>query len=135
MNSPISSAAVERQRENVRQCIASLQWEAAQAALSSLLQLVPDDLDALLDLADVLFQRGYLRDSTSLMLRVARQLPRDAPFIIKVAQRLVAVGETLAARGCLDLLAQAPAPPPELLVGQVHLRFMLGDQAEMLKET
>jgi hypothetical protein len=129
MNSPPASESAERLREHARQCIDNGQWQAAQAALGSLLERLPDDTAALLDLADVLFQRGCLRDSTTLTLRVARQLPRDAPFIIKVAQRLVAVGETLAARRCLDLLAQAPAPPPELLVGQAHLRFMLGEIA------
>ena len=129
MSSPNFSATADQLREHARHCIDNHQWESAQAALGALLTQVPDDTAALLDLADVLFQRGHLRDSTSLMLRLARQLPRDAPFIIKVAQHLVAVGETLAARSCLDLLAQAPALPPELLVGQAHLRFMLGEIA------
>lgn len=46
---------------------------------------------------------------------------------MKVVQQLIAVGETLAARRCLDLLAQAPEPPPNLLVAQAHLRFSLGE--------
>ena len=129
MNSQNLSTAENRLRMQAKQCIDNQQWEAAQVALESLVQHVPDDATALLELADVLFQRGRLRESTMLMLRVARRLPRDAPLIMKVAQRLVAVGETLAARSCLDLLAQAPEPPPELLVGQAHLRFMLGEIA------
>ncbi|WP_447731552.1 tetratricopeptide repeat-containing sulfotransferase family protein [Rhodanobacter soli] len=123
------SDAENRSRQHARQCIDNRQWEAAQVALEALARHVPDDVSVLLELADVLFQRGQLRASTALLLRVARRLPRDAPFIVSVAQRLVAVGETLAARSCLDLLSQAPALPPELLVGQAHLRFMLGEIA------
>ncbi|MBQ4856113.1 sulfotransferase [Rhodanobacter sp. B2A1Ga4] len=129
MNSPNLSTAESRLRQQARQCIDNQQWEAAQAALESLVVQVPDDAMARLELADVLFQRGRLRESTALMLRVAQRLPRDADFIIKVTQRLVAVGETLAARSCLDLLAQAPGLPPEWLVSQAHLRFMLGEIA------
>jgi len=123
------SDAENRSRQHARQCIDNRQWEAAQVALEALARQVPDDVSVLLELADVLFQRGQLRASTALLLRVAHRLPRDAPFIVSVAQRLVAVGETLAARSCLDLLSQAPALPPELLVGQAHLRFMLGEIA------
>lgn len=123
------SDAENRARQHARQCIDNRQWEAAQVALEALARHVPDDVSVLLELADVLFQRGQLRASTALLLRVAHRLPRDAPFIVSVAQRLVAVGETLAARSCLDLLSQAPALPPELLVGQAHLRFLLGEIA------
>ena len=129
MNSLNLSTAESQLRQQIRQCIDNQQWDAAQAALESLLLLAPDDAVARLELADVLFQRGRLRESTALMLRVAQRLPRDTAFIIKAAQRLVAVGETLAARSCLDLLAQAPDPPPALLVGQAHLRFLLGEIA------
>lgn len=103
------------------------QWEAAQSALESLLQQAPEDAVALLDLADVLFRRDRLRASTALVMRVARRLPRDAPLILRVTQQLIAVGETVAARSCLDLLAQAPEPPVDLLVAQAHLRFLLGE--------
>jgi tetratricopeptide (TPR) repeat protein len=129
MNSLNLSPTENHLRRQARQCIDNQQWEAAQTALESLVLQVPDDAVARLELADVLFKRGLLRESTARMLRLAQRLPRDAAFIIKVAQRLVAVGETLAARSCLDLLAQAPEPPPELLVGQAHLRFMLGEIA------
>jgi len=129
MNSPDASTAESRLRQQARQCIDTQQWEAAQATLESLATLVPEDAGVLVELANVVFRRGRLRESAALLLRVARRLPRDARLIMTVAQRLVAVGETLAARGCLDLLAQAPEPPPELLVAQAHLRFSLGEIA------
>ena len=129
MNASNPLTAEDRLRQQARQCIDRQQWEAAQVALEALVLQAPDDAAVRLELADVLFQRDRLRESTALMLGVAQRLPRDATFILKTAQRLAAVGETLAARSCLDLLAQAPEPPPELLVGQAHLRFMLGEIA------
>ena len=114
MNSPDASTAESRLRQQARQCSDTQQWEAAQATLESLATLIPEDAGGLAELANVVFRRGRLRESAALLLRVARRLPRDARLIMTVAQRLVAVGETLAARGCLDLLAQAPEPPPEL---------------------
>ena len=49
--------------------------------------------------------------------------PTDAPLSIRLVRHLLARGEILAARDCLDFLSQAPNPPPELLVAQVQLRF------------
>ncbi|MES2311906.1 MAG: sulfotransferase [Pseudomonadota bacterium] len=128
MNQNLSTAE-DRLRKLVRQYIDSQQLDAAQATLESLAQYVPDDAAVLVELADVLFKRGQLREATGRVLQAARRLPRDAPLIIGVAKRLIAFGEILTARGCLDLLAQAPAPPPELLVAQAHLRFSIGEIA------
>jgi tetratricopeptide (TPR) repeat protein len=129
MSSQHPLATDTRLRQQARRCIESQQWEAAQVALEALLQRTPEDAATLIELAEVLFQRGRFRASATLALRAARHLVRDAPLIIRVAQRLMAVGETVAARLCLDLLAQAPAPPPDVLVAQAHLRFMLGEIA------
>src|SRR5574337_1435322 len=127
MNPDAVSLAEHRLRQHARQCMTNQQWEAAQSALESLLQQAPEDAVALLDLADVLFRRDRLRASTALVMTVARRLPRDAPLILRVTQQLIAVGETVADRSCLDLLAQAPEPPVDLLVAQAHLRFLLGE--------
>jgi tetratricopeptide (TPR) repeat protein len=58
-----------------------------------------------------------------------RRLPRNAPLILSLVQHLVARGEIIAARACLDLLALAPEPPPALLVAQANLRFAIGEIA------
>jgi tetratricopeptide (TPR) repeat protein len=129
MSSQQPLAADTRLRQQARRCIESRQWEAAEVALEALLQRTPEDAATLIELAEVVFQRGRFRASAMLALRAARHLVRDAPLIMRVAQRLMAVGETVAARLCLDLLAQAPAPPPDVLVAQAHLRFMLGEIA------
>ena len=108
------------------------QLARTQESLELRLAETPHDAQTLIELSEVLFQRGHLRASTRPLLMAASRLPRNAPLIVAVAQRLVANGEIVAARACLDLLEQAPNPPAELLVAQAHLRFMIGDIAEAL---
>ncbi len=119
-----------RLRQKAMQLVQMEQWAAAQTALEALLGLTPDDAAACIELADVMYRRGQVRASTPLLLQALRHLPRDAPLILKLVQRLLARGEILAARACLDFLALAPQPPAELLVAQAHLRFTIGDIEE-----
>ncbi|MEP7186409.1 MAG: sulfotransferase [Rhodanobacter sp.] len=130
MISPCSSPSLTQLRLKATQLVQTEQWDAAQAVLEDLLELAPDDADACIELSDVLYRRGYVRDSTPVLLQAAKHLPRDAPLILKLVRRLVARGEILAARACLDFLALAPQPPAELLVAQAHLRLSLGDIEE-----
>jgi tetratricopeptide (TPR) repeat protein len=129
MNAQDTGTAENRLRMLARQHIDGGQWGAAQAALESLARQLPHDAAVMVELADVLFRRGRLREASAQMLQVAARLPRNGPLIVGVAKRLIAFGEVPAARSCLDLLARAPAPPPELLVAQAHLRFGLGEIA------
>lgn len=99
----------------------------AQAALEQALRVQPNDAEASVELADVLFLQGHLQASTLALLACLRHLPRNAPLIVDLVQHLVARGEIVAARSCLDLLAQAPDPPAELLSAQAQLRFGIGD--------
>ncbi|MGA0587594.1 tetratricopeptide repeat-containing sulfotransferase family protein [Dyella sp. KRB-257] len=99
----------------------------AQAALEKSLRVLPNDAEASVELADVLFLQGHLQASTLPLLACLRHLPRNAPLIVNLVQHLVARGEIVAARSCLDLLAQAPDPPAQLLVAQAQLRFGIGD--------
>ncbi len=99
----------------------------AETALQSLLAQSPNDTEALIDLADVLFRQGQFRASNRPLLHASRHLPYDAPLIFTLAEHLVARGEIVVARACLDLLAQAPEPPAELLAAQASLRFSLGE--------
>lgn len=123
------TAEETRLRENARRHIAGQRWEAAEATLAALVRLVPHDLAAQVELAQVLLRRGRLREAATGMLQLARHLPRDAGLILKVIRCLLGAGETVAARTCLDLLAQAPRPPAELLAAQAHLRFQIGEIA------
>jgi tetratricopeptide (TPR) repeat protein len=127
MNSPDVRPSASRLRQQAKLYIDAQQFEAAQATLESVVQLVPHDVTACIELADVILQRGQLRASSPPLLQAAAHLPKDAPLIIGLVQRLMMRGEILAARACLDFLAQAPAPPADLQVAQAHLRFTLGE--------
>lgn len=97
------------------------------AAVEQVLANEPDDTAALIELASLRFQAGQFRASVPPLLHAARHLPRNAPMIVTLVQRLIACGEVVPARACLDLLAHAPEAPAELLATQAHLRFTLGE--------
>lgn len=109
-----------------------LRLAMSQTSLEARLAQAPYDTTMLIELSEVLFRRGRLRASSHPLLTAASRLPRNAPMIVSLVQHLVANGEILAARACLDLLEQAPAPPADLLAAQAHLRFMIGDIAKAL---
>lgn len=129
MNASIHPATLEQWRQRARNLIEAQQLGEAQRALEAILQHLPYDLAASIDLADVLFRRGQLQASTQPLLQAMRRLPRNVPLILALVQHLIARGEIMAARACLDLLAQAPDPPPQLWVTQANLRFSLGEIA------
>ena len=129
MNPHSPSPAIAQLQHRARQCIDAQHWDDAQAALEALLEHGQRDAATWIQLADVMLRRGQVQASTQPLLQALGCLPRDMPLIISLVQRLVGRGEIVAARDCLDLLAQAPQPPPELLVAQAHLRFGIGDVA------
>lgn len=129
MASANPTAEETRLRESARHDIAGQRWEAAEDTLTALVRLVPHDLTAQVELAQVMLRRGRLREAAAGTLQLARHLPRDAGLLLKVIHCLLGAGETVAARACLDLLAQAPRPPAELLAAQAHLRFQIGEIA------
>lgn len=121
------SSHIDRLRQLARHHNELGQLPQAQAALERLLQIAPHDAHASIDLSDVLFRQGHLQASTQPLLAVLRHLPRDMPLIVVLVQHLIARGEIVAARACLDLLREAPDPPADLLISQANLRFAIGD--------
>lgn len=114
-------------RASVGHHLATGQLEAAQAALESLVQLVPMDVPARLELSGVLFGRGLRRAAIEQLLAPLAMLPHDAAQVVQLAWRLGVNGEINGARACLDHLETAPHPPPHVLAELAHLRWMLGE--------
>lgn len=129
MSQPIPPVTLEQWRDRAHRHIQAQQFDDARVALEAILRQAPHDLASSIDLSDVLFRAGRLQASTQPLLQAMHRLPRNAPLILLLVQHLIARGEILAARACLDLLAQAPQPPPDLLVAQANLRFALGEIA------
>lgn len=132
MTAPSDLVPLDQLRQRAKAYIDSRQWLGAQATLETILRHAPNDLASSIQLSDVLFRQGQLQASTRPLLQALNRLPRDALLIVALVQHLIARGEILAARACLDLLAQAPDPPAALLIAQANLRFMLGEVAEAL---
>lgn len=134
MNPMTPTTTIAQPHSPDRQGADDTQLARAQESLELRLAKSPYDTEALIELSEVLFRRGYLRASNRPLLMAASRLPRNAPLIVSLAQRLVANGEIVAARACLDLLEQAPEPPAEVLTAQAHLRFAIGDIAKALEQ-
>jgi tetratricopeptide (TPR) repeat protein len=132
MSTSGSPIPLDQLRQRARAYVDSQQWLGAQATLETILRHAPGDLASSIQLSDMLFRQGQLQASTWPLLQALRRLPRDAPLLASLIQHLIARGEILAARSCLDLLAQAPDPPPGLWTTQANLRFMTGEVSEAL---
>ena len=102
MNSQSPLTETSRLRQRAQQHIHAEQLSEAQTTLESLLRLDPLDTEACIDLAEVMSMRGQLRASSGPLLQALQRLPTDAPLIIRLVQYLLARGEILAARHCLD---------------------------------
>lgn len=75
---------------------------AARVTLESLLKLDPGHVHAHLSLAGLCQAQGRIREAAEHARSAAAALPDDAELIGRVAQCLVKVGETNAARACLQ---------------------------------
>lgn len=133
MNASYRPAPLAQLRQQAQAHIDGQQWRSAQAVLEAILRDAPNDLASSIRLADVLFRQGQLQASTAPLLGALGRLPKDAPLIVALVNHLVARGEIVAARACLDLLAHAPDPPAELQIAQANLRFTIGQIHEALE--
>jgi tetratricopeptide (TPR) repeat protein len=127
-----SDHVLDSLRQRAKAHIDNRDWAGAQQLLETIVQQAPNDLASSIRLADVLFRQGRLQASTPPLLQALSCLPRDAPLIADLTQHLIARGQTLAARACLDMLDQAPDPPAALCAVQANLRFMLSQFPEAL---
>jgi tetratricopeptide (TPR) repeat protein len=120
-------AVESRLRRRARQYMDAGLMDAAQITLEALVEQVPDDAHARMELAGVLLKRGQLRASTRQLLQLALPPASDARLIVQTVRHLYFNGEILAARACLDHLELAPDPPAPMLAEQAQLRWMLGE--------
>ncbi|MHB1273249.1 MAG: tetratricopeptide repeat-containing sulfotransferase family protein [Rhodanobacter sp.] len=121
------SATTVHLRRQVREYVDTQQWVAAQTTLETLVQRVPHDVSARMELASVMLRRGQMRAATRQLLQAVPLLPNDAPLIAQLAWRLSIIGETVVARACVEHLDRAPNPPAQVLAEQAQLRWMLGE--------
>ncbi len=127
MISQTLSTAENRLRRRARQYIDNQQLGAAQATLEALIQRVPEDTPARMDLARVLLWRDLPRAATTHLLQAVDRPPDEPAPLIQLTQQLLHCGEVVAARACLDHLARLPSPEASVLAAQAHLKWMVGE--------
>ncbi len=114
-------------RHQIQQLMQSNRLADAQVKLEALIAAVPNDVPACMALSNILYELGHVRDSSEPLLQASKYPPANGPMLVDLIQHLVDRGEIVAARTCLDFLAQAPGAPPEWLMTQARLRFSLGE--------
>lgn len=128
MNLQNFSAAESRLWRRSRQYLETGQPIAAQAALEALVQRLPHETFLRMELAQTMLQREQPRAATAQWLQIAStHLPDDPWLVLQLVRHLCHVGEVVAARACLDHLAQLRDVPGELWAEQAQLRSTLGD--------
>lgn len=123
---------IQRQWTRAERYIADGQLPAARAALEGLLREAPRHAQARLLLSSVLLGQGRLRDACAQLLAAAEALPDDADAICTVAHCLLRVGETVAARACLDHPEIARTRSGPALARLAHVRQALGEHEASL---
>lgn len=123
---------IQRLWARAERYIADGQLPAARAALETLLRDAPGLTRARLLLSSVLLGQGRLRDACTQLLQAGRHLPNDAELICTLAFCLFRIGETVAARACLEHPEIARTREGPVLVRLAQLRQALGEHAAAL---
>lgn len=119
--------STDQLRRRIQQHIQSQQWGAAEVGFRELVKLDPHEPHARVGLANLILQRGGLREYTQQLLDAVSVLTDEPSLLIEMARRLFFGGEILAARHCLDRLESLPNPSAPLLAEQAQLRWILGE--------
>ena len=105
------------------------QWAAARETLENLLRAGADDVELRLDLAEALHRLGQWPAAAAALAPVLTRPPRQVAQLLRVAERLAACNDVVAARRCLDLAERAPQLSAPLLATLARLRFGFGEMA------
>ena len=115
-----------------QEAIRARRFDEAQALFETLLQAQPAHFGARLLLAAVHLAQGRAAAGARETLAAARSLPGDASAIARVAQALVQLGETNAARAVLAHPILAASRDPRTLLAAAHVHQALGEHARAL---
>jgi tetratricopeptide (TPR) repeat protein len=105
----------------------------ARISLESLLQRDPVHVEAWLVLAQIAHMDGRVREAIRHLTQVVNNLPADARIICEAAETLLRLGETLAARWCLEHSLLKETTDGVVLVRLAALRKMLGEHTSALE--
>ena len=130
---PDMNAATDRLWTRARQHLAEGRIVAGRISLESLLQRDPGHIGALLALGRIASADGRIREAAACLTKAAGDLPADAKLVCDIAEALLGLGETLAARACLEHPVLSQNPDGALLLRLAGLRKMLGEHVLALE--
>lgn len=105
---------------------------AARATLESLLQHEPGHTEGRLLLASILLGQEHLREAVAQLLLAAATPPEIPGLLAKLTQALFRLGETVAARDCLEHPSIGHCEDGATLMKLAHTHQMLGAHARAL---
>jgi tetratricopeptide (TPR) repeat protein len=118
--------------EQGQQAIRRREYAAARVSFETILRADPRHLPARLLLSSVLLAESRLRAAVEVLKAGVALLPNDASGICRLAQALSRLGETNAARACLQHPEVARTRSAPALLGLAHVYQGLGLQAPAL---
>ncbi|HKT30067.1 sulfotransferase [Dyella sp.] len=127
MKTSESTLLPDQLRRQIQGHLQSQQWQAAEEGFRKLIELKPDEPHARIGLANLILQRGGLREYTQQLLDAMPVLTNEASLLIEMVRRLFFGGEIVAARQCLDRIGSLSTESAPLLAEQAQLRWMLGE--------
>lgn len=135
LQSPPPAAAGALWRDG-QQHVLARRYAEARHAFEALLALQPEHLGARMLLASVVLAGGRVREAAARMREAAAGLPDDGALVARIAQALAQLGETNAARACLDhpVVARTRSGPALTALGHVCQGLGLHAQALALME-
>jgi tetratricopeptide (TPR) repeat protein len=129
---PTMTNSTARYWDRAQRYLADRQLTAARIALESLLQRDSSHVPSLLTLVGIALAEDRMRDATAHALAAAQHIPDDPMLIGDITEALLRVGETVAARNCLDHPSLTHVSEGVALARLAKLRETLGDHEEAL---
>ena len=119
--------------EQGQEAIRRRDFEAARAAFEPILHVDPSAQPARLLLSSVLLAQGHLRAATGRLEAGVPLLGKDIDSVVRLAQALLRLGETRAARAALDRADPRDTRSAAALLGLAHVKQGLGLHAQALE--
>ncbi|HJU07397.1 MAG TPA: sulfotransferase [Rhodanobacteraceae bacterium] len=114
--------------------LAAKQAAPARAALEALLAVEPDHTLARLALSNLAWRQNRVREAAEHALHAGRSVPDYPDLICEIAGALLRVGETVAARECLQRPVLKSVSSDTLLIRLADHWHALGEHAEALAQ-
>ena len=124
--------STDRRWNRARRFLAEGNLVAARASFETMLQRAPGHVPTLLELSRIARAENHVRIAASYALTAAQHLPADGTAAVETAELLRQLGETVAARRCLEHPALAQTSDGMVMMEIAIVRKLLGEHPQSL---